>query len=108
MDLNLPACDAEVRQVFHLGEEEILGAAGGVEILRQRHARLPAEEAGHAALIGGDVEGLFRGDGGKEAVQAGKGKAFHAFPPLFKTTEGSQSSLRKSISGGFSSGSAPA
>ena len=78
------AFHAEIDEIFHLREEQILRAAGGVHTGGKRFALLPEGEGGLTGrVVHGEIELLRRGDRGKQLVQPGKRKLFHApVPPL--------------------------
>ena len=82
--LDLLLADTEAHQVFHLREEQILRGADGVELFGERHARLPAGEAGlTGGVIRRDVQGLGGVDRREQVVQGRKCEFFHPFaPPL--------------------------
>ena len=108
-DLDLLALELELDQVLGLGEEEILGAAHGVERVRQLHALLPGLVARlTGSVVGGDVERLLGLDGGKQLLDLGNGKLLHHFFPPLYTMLGSTSSKVKLVSGARLSVSSPA
>ena len=105
---DLLAGDLEVYQVLHLGEEQVLGAAHGIQGAGQLHPFLPGLEGRGLGLAGGNVQLLLSRNSGKEVIQLGNGALFHCSLPLSWTTEGSGSPVWKFISGGRVSMSAPA
>ena len=82
--LQIFALHAEINEIFHLREEQILRAANGVQALRERNALLPAGVIGLTrGVVRGEIELLPGGDRREELVQARKRKLFHSSaPPL--------------------------
>lgn len=83
-DLDLLALELKVHQVFRLREEEVLGAAHGVERVGHLHPLVPALKARLAGgIVRRDVERLLLRDGLKEGAELVNGElAHHFFPPL--------------------------
>ena len=108
-EIELLARHAEADEVFYLREEQILGRADGIELFRQLQPLAPEREIRlTGCVVRGDIELLLRRERGEQSGKLRKQKLFHCAPPRSYTTDGSQSSLRKSMSGGRESKSAPA
>ena len=109
-NFNLLPGDPKIHQIFHLREEQVLRTAGGIQSGAEDRLRRPGGKPRLSRLIvHGQIQLPHVGNGGKQPVQVGFRNTLHArFPPLSATTEGSQSSFRKSVRGERESKSAPA